>query len=103
VKSAKVSDPLKFSNDPTDKECPAFKDWIIQVENKMAGNADWFPTETSKIIHIGGLLKGKAFSLCAVRLKQGNAMYPKSLQELYDYLVELFGDPDREQNARDAF
>jgi hypothetical protein len=69
----------------------------------MAGNADWFPTETSKIIHIGGLLKGKAFSLCAVRLKQGNAMYPKSLQELHDYLVELFGDPDREQNARDAF
>ena len=48
-------------------------------------------------------LSGKALTLVSPRLNQANRHAYQTVAELYAHLAELYGDPNKEWNARQAF
>lgn len=80
-----------------------FDNWLIQVKNKLRGNADSYPTEELKIIYVSGRVGGDALALISPRLDVANRHAYETVSDLYQHLEELYGDPNKERNARQAF
>jgi hypothetical protein len=97
----KLPDPPLFNGIP--KDGVSFDNWLIQVKNKLRGNADSYPTEDLKIIYAAGRVSGDALALISPRLNTEGPHAYKTVQGLYDHLYELYGDPNKERNARQAF
>jgi hypothetical protein len=89
--------------DGSNKDGVTFDNWLIQVKNKLRGNADAYPTEDLKIIYAAGRVNGDALALISPRLNAANRHAYETLSELYEHLEELYGDPNKERNARQAF
>ncbi|KAH0542447.1 hypothetical protein GP486_008640, partial [Trichoglossum hirsutum] len=51
-RSTKLPDPPLFNGSTKDRV--TYDNWLIQVENKLHGNADTYPTEDLKIIYVAG-------------------------------------------------
>lgn len=81
----------------------AFDDWLVQIKNKLRGNADSYPTEELKIIYVAGRLEGTALSLVTPRLDADNHHAYQEVKELYEHLKELYADPNKAKNARMDF
>ena len=60
----KLPDPPLF--DGSSKDGITFDKWLIQVKNKLYGNADLYPTEDLKIIYIARHTSGKALALISL-------------------------------------
>jgi hypothetical protein len=97
----KLPDPPLF--DGSSKDGPTFENWLIQVKNKLRGNADSYPTEDLKIIYAAGRVSGNALALISPRLEATSRHAYDTVDELYEHLYELYGDPNKERNARQAF
>jgi hypothetical protein len=97
----KLPDPPMFSGQPTNGM--TFDNWMIQIRNKLRGNQDSYPTEELKIIYVSGRLEGNALALVSPRLNPANRHTYHTAQELYEHLEELYGDPNKERNARQGF
>jgi hypothetical protein len=97
----KIPDPPLF--DGTSKDGSTFDNWLIQVKNKLRGNAESYPTEDLKIIYVAGRVNGAALALISPRLGASNSHAYQTVEELYEHLYELYGDPNKERNARQAF
>jgi len=100
-RSTKLPDPPLF--DGSTKDGVTYDNWLIQVENKLRGNADAYPTEDLKIIYVAGRVSGDALTLISPRLRATNRHAYETVNELYEHLEELYGDPNKERNARQAF
>jgi hypothetical protein len=100
-RTTKLPHPPTF--DGTTDSGIIFEDWLVQVKNKLRGNYDHYPTEDLKVIYVAGLLQGNALALIAPRLDEDNQGYYQTVKELYRHLQELYGDPNRERNARRNF
>jgi hypothetical protein len=100
-RTTKLPDPPLF--DGTSKDGVTFDNWLIQVKNKLRGNADAYPTEDLKIIYAASRTSGDALALISPRLSAANRHAYETLDELYEHLEELYGDPNKERNARQAF
>ncbi|KAH0563437.1 hypothetical protein GP486_001998 [Trichoglossum hirsutum] len=50
--TTKLPDPPLF--DGSTKDRVMYNNWLIQVKNKLCGNADAYPTEDLKIIYVAG-------------------------------------------------
>jgi hypothetical protein len=100
-RTTKLPDPPLF--DGSNKEGVTYNNWLIQVKNKLRGNADAYPTEDLKIIYAAGRVSGDALALISPRLDAANRHAYDTLDELYEHLEELYGDPNKERNARQAF
>jgi hypothetical protein len=48
-------------------------------------------------------VSGNALALISPRLEASNLYIYGTVAELYDHLYELYGDPNKERNARQAF
>ncbi|KAH0555694.1 hypothetical protein GP486_006362 [Trichoglossum hirsutum] len=73
------------------------------VENKLCGNADAYPTKDLKIIYMAGRVSGDALALISPHLWTANRHAYGTVNELYEHLEELYGDPNKECNAHQAF
>jgi hypothetical protein len=100
-RTVKLPDPPLF--DGTGKDSITFDNWLIQVKNKLRGNADSYPTEELKLIYVAGRTSGEALALISPRLNTTSRHAYTMLTELYEHLDELYGDPNKERNARQAF
>ena len=49
-----------------------FDDWLIQIKNKLRGNANYYPSKDLKIIYVAGRLTGTALTLITPRLDEDN-------------------------------
>ena len=100
-RTVKLPDPPLF--DGSSKDVTTFDNWLIQLKNKLRGNADSYPTEELKIIYAAGRTSGEALALISPRLNATSSHAYTALTELYEHLEELYGDPNKERNARQAF
>ncbi|KAH0548084.1 hypothetical protein GP486_008180, partial [Trichoglossum hirsutum] len=65
-RTTKLPDPLLF--DSSIKNEVTYDNWLIQVENKLRGNADAYPTEDLKIIYVASQVSSDALALISPRL-----------------------------------
>ncbi|KAH0552968.1 hypothetical protein GP486_006835 [Trichoglossum hirsutum] len=73
------------------------------LQNKLQGNADAYPTEDLRIIYTAGRVSRDALALISPRLSAVNHHAYETIDELYEYLYELYGDPNKERNVRQSF
>ncbi|KAI9775774.1 MAG: hypothetical protein M1839_000902 [Geoglossum umbratile] len=85
------------------KDRIAYDNWLIQVKNKLLDNMDLYPTEDLKIIYTAGHTSGKALALISPQLNAASYHVYTSLTKLYEHLNELYGDLNKEWNARQVF
>jgi hypothetical protein len=95
---AKLPDPTLFAGDRT-----VFDDWLVQIKNKLRGNADSYPSEDLKIIYVSSRLTGNALALTNPRMDEDSPNRYRQLSEFYSHLKELYSDPNKIQNARRDF
>ncbi|KAH0538627.1 hypothetical protein GP486_008763, partial [Trichoglossum hirsutum] len=69
----------------------------------LRGNADAYPTKDLKIIYVAGRVSGDALALISPCLQLTNRHAYEMINELYEHLEELYGDLNKERNARQAF
>jgi Zinc knuckle len=99
-RTVKLPDPPVFEGKTT--AGPTFDNWLVQVKNKLRGNADAYPSEELKIIYVSGRVGGDALALISPRLDEASRHAYTTVAELYTHLEELYGDPNKERNARQA-
>ena len=98
--TVKLPDPHFFSGENKDID---YDNWLIQVKNKLRGNATSYPTEELKIIYITSRLSGNALALVSPRLDINGYLPYTTIGQLYDHLNKLFGDPNKRKNAKQSF
>ncbi|KAH0551419.1 hypothetical protein GP486_007367 [Trichoglossum hirsutum] len=96
-----LPDPLLF--DSTSKDGVTFDNWLIQLQNKLRGNADAYSTEDLRIIYAAGRVSGDTLALISPRLSAANCHAYETVDELYEHLYELYGNPNKECNAHQSF
>jgi Zinc knuckle len=100
-RSTKLKDPEpldgKFDNGLT------FDNWLTKMKRKMKGNADHFDTEESRLTYVSSLVTGYAYTLIHPRLDPDHPATYQTVNELYEHLFQLFGDPNRKKTARTEF
>ncbi|KAH0551105.1 hypothetical protein GP486_007549 [Trichoglossum hirsutum] len=80
-----------------------YNNWLVQVENKLRSNADAYLTKDLKIIYVAGRVSGDAFTLISSCLRAMNWHAYETIDKLYGHLEELYGNPNKERNACQAF
>ena len=97
--------PIKLPNPPVfeGNNGISLDNWLIQVRNKLRGNAELFPSQDLKIIYASGRVGGNALALIATRLNIANQHAYQTVEDLFQHLIVLYADPNKEQNARRAF
>jgi Zinc knuckle len=100
-RTVKLPDPPLFEG--RIKDGITFDNWVIQVKNKLRGNSDSYPSEDLKIIYVAGRVGGDALALISPRLNTASRHAYETVAELYKHLDDLYGDPNKERNARQAF
>jgi len=100
-RTTKLPDPPLF--DGSNKDGVTYDNWLIQLKNKLRGNPDAYPTEELRIIYTAGRMSGDALALISPRLGADNHHAYTTVAELYEHLNELYGDPNKERNARHTF
>ena len=81
------------------KDRVTYDNWLIQVKNKLYSNADAYLTEDLKIIYVAGWVSSDTLTLISPHLWASNRHAYETVNELYEHLEELYGDPNKEQNA----
>ena len=97
----KLPDPSLF--DGSGKDGTTYDNWLIQVKNKLRGNVDAYPTKELRIIYAAGCMSDDALALISPRLDAANHHAYATVKDLYEHLDELYGDPNKEKNARHTF
>src|ERR1700710_2259982 len=76
---------------------------MILLQNKLRGNSELYPTEELKIIYASGRVGGDAFTPIARRLVTTSQYAYCTIKDFYTHMTELYGDPNKERNARRDF
>jgi hypothetical protein len=76
---------------------------LVQIKNKLYSNSDTYQTEDLKIIYISGRIGGHVLILISPCLNQDSRHIYETVRELYTHLEELYGNPNKECNTRQAF
>jgi hypothetical protein len=91
-----MPDPDKFNGDPKD-----LNRWLGEISDKLAVDAACFGQDNKiMVIYAKNRLTGTAYDTITPLFHNGKRPF-KTPEELLDYVKRLFGDPDREANARD--
>ena len=100
-RTTKLPDPPLF--DGSCKDGTTYDNWLIQVKNKLCRNADAYPTEDLRIIYAAGRVSRDALTLISLQLDATNHHAYATVRKLYEHLDELYGDLNKEKNARHVF
>ena len=97
--SAKTPDAPMFSDGKT----ILFKDWEGAVKNKLAMNADHYPTVIYQLTYLRSRCEGKALRHVNPRMRPEALVAYKDVNEAFKYLESVFHDPNRTRRARDEY
>jgi retrotransposon gag protein len=93
---ATLPDPDKFNGDSKD-----LNRWLGEISDKLAVDAPCFGYDNQiMVIYAKNRLTGTAYDTITPLFHNGKRPF-KTAEELVNYVKKLFGDPDREANARD--
>jgi hypothetical protein len=97
-RSAKIKDPdpLTMDDDLT------LRVWRGQMNRKLSGNADWFPTEDHRFAYVTGLVKGTALQHLQTYIDETNEDRFTTVQEVFEYLEDTFKDTMEIQKAEQS-
>ncbi|KAI0998264.1 hypothetical protein K3495_g9929 [Podosphaera aphanis] len=98
-RSAEHPDPELFSaDDPKQrKDLPLF---IRKINMKLNTNADWYPSEQSKMVYVISRLRGKAYSTIAYGIKRDGTVQFPSTDAILTLLEQYFSDVDEINTGR---
>ena len=108
------SRPYTFNDaPPTDRKTPKQPDpelydgnrdelrgFMFELKSKLRANADWFPTEDSRVAYAVGRLKGLAERRLLPLVESDNESTIRTIEGFYKALETAFGDPDKKATAQ---
>jgi hypothetical protein len=97
-KSTKLPDPLIFEGKGQDLDS-----WLSRMRNKLLANSDHYPTDPLQIAYTESRVKGKAAKYITPRLRATALNRFRTAEEIFDYLTQVYGDPDRRHTAQRAY
>jgi hypothetical protein len=95
-KSTKLPDPPIL----TDGKDPTFKRWRVQTRDKLRVNADHFQSMEAKKAYVFSRTGGDAQNHLLPRYEDGSTDPFLTSQSMIDFLVSIYEDPFKVQNAR---
>ena len=95
-RSPKQSDPPML----TDGTDPTSEGWKIKMKHKLHENSDHFQTEKSKVGYMYSRTEGDAAGHLEPSMENDTFSTP---DQVFDFLETIYGDPDRELNAREEY
>jgi hypothetical protein len=98
-RSAKITD----TDELTDGKNPTFESWKLGILDKFEGNADHFPSDRSRMIHVFSRTKGKARQLLETRYRTGRSNQFTTSDGMIAALAGLFEKPFKKEEAKDAY
>lgn len=98
-RSAKIPDPPML-DDSKDLD---FDVWRAQIESKLVGNADHYPTARLRVDYVATRCEGKARKHIGPRLRKGSTNLYADEAAILDHLEEIFSDPNRRTKARQDY
>ncbi|KAL2007033.1 hypothetical protein VTN00DRAFT_8471 [Thermoascus crustaceus] len=98
-KSTKLPDPPLL----TDGKDPKFEDWLSKMKNKLAVNADHYPSEELRMAYVENRVGGKASDHLAPRLRDEAPNRYQTADEIFAHLKTIYLDPNRIVNAKFKF
>lgn len=101
-RTAKVEDAPKFHNDK-DKDDVPFDLWLMQADNRVIENADWFATEASKVRYYAGRLAGRPAFDIVQSLNPDNPERIATVEQMREYLMLNYADSDRRRRAQNEW
>jgi hypothetical protein len=87
----------------TDGKEPTFESWKLSILDKFEGNADHFPSDRSRMIHVFGRTKDKARKLLETRYRTGRSNQFVTSDEMIKALASLFEKPFKREEAKDVY
>ena len=94
--SEKIPDVTPFQGTRLDIDS-----FLTRLRLKLNGNADRYPTESSKVQYAVGRLAGRAEQLMQLHIdRDTGAIEFQTLREFTDWILSEFEDPDKMRNAQ---
>lgn len=99
-KSSRLADVPMFYNEEA-KDTTTFETWYRNIQNKLSGNADHFPTDSMRMTYIEGRLGGRAAADLQPYLRDTHPDQIRKSQALLKHLWnEYFDDNVREDSLK---
>ena len=95
-KSTRYPDPPMFTNG----EDPTYVDWSLSIQDKLHVNADHFVDDAAQAIYVISRTSGDAAGHINAYRTGGKAGFFTTPLAVLGVLEDVYGDPDRERNAR---
>jgi hypothetical protein len=101
-KSEKIPDP-PILTDGKAVPGPTFEDWLLRMEDKLAGNADRFPTPELRMVYVKSRCAGRAARHIISRSRSHAMNKYRDAADIFDHLKTLFEDANRVTNAKTKY
>ena len=99
TKLIKIPDPLKFHRKPA-IDSILYKDWLLQIWNKLRANEAYMPNKFLKISYIVSLVADNALAQLRARLKDKATQLFTTAKKLLEVLTVAFENVNCKQEAR---
>lgn len=98
----KILDSPKFHKKPAINLIP-YKNWLLQVKNKLRANKSYMPTEFYKMSYIQSLVANNALVQISTQIGD-NAMWSfTTVKEMFDVLTARFNNLNEKKKARSVY
>jgi hypothetical protein len=98
-KSTKIPDPPIL----TDGKEPKFEDWLLRVEDKLAANADHYPTPAMRLAYVKSRCGGRAAEHLVARSRSDAVNKYQDVTDVLEHLKTIFLDVNRVIAAKEKF
>lgn len=97
--TTRIPDPPIFTNGKD----PTIDQWLFKMRGKFEANCDQYPSESSKLIYTEKRLGDKALQHLEAYLQSNSLESFHTVEDLFNHLQNVFGDPHRKENAIKSF
>ena len=98
-KVVRIPDPLIFHADPT-KDTIKYRDWHLQMRNKLQANGTHMPTEALKKSYVQSRVADNALAQLSTQLEEDTTRPFETSKKMFDVLMAVFGDTNCKRKAR---
>jgi Zinc knuckle len=96
----RLSKKIADSKELTDGIDPTFISWRILIRGKLRRNADHFPTEEDRMLHVFKQTLGDAQKHLQPRFDENSTIRFTTAEEMLDHLASVYTNPNRVRDAR---
>lgn len=98
-KTSKIPDPPML----TDGKDPKFEDWLLRIQDKLAANADHYPTPAMRLAYVKSRCGGKAAEHLVARSRSNSVNKYNDSMDVLEHLKTIFLDVNRVITAKGKF